>query len=102
MLEEPEKRRLDTEVLSPLDDLGEDRFPRTAQEIAEAVRRKDTKENKRTAEELGRIQDSLKGVLERMSDTEDFSDILHRLDSVLELHRRAIQTTRDRIKEAPK
>jgi len=97
MVAEAERRRYEAEIGAPLEDLGEDRIPRTAQEMAEAARRGSNAANQaRTKKELDQIQDALKGVLDRLADTEDFADVLQRLEGVLDLHRKAIGSTKER------
>jgi hypothetical protein len=102
MMDRTERGRFDAEVLAPLDDLGEERFPRTSRDIAGIEKAEDPrKESSRAQAELKQIQESLKNILDRLSDTEDFSDILHRLEGVLQLHRKAIDSTREKTASPP-
>jgi hypothetical protein len=102
MMDRTERTRFDAEVLAPLDDLGEERYPRTSRDIAGIEKSEDPrKESSRARAELNQIQESLKNVLDRLSDTEDFSDILHRLEGVLQLHRKAIDSTREKTAAPP-
>ncbi len=97
MMDRTERGRFDAEVLSPLDDLGEERFPRTSRQMTEVEKSQDPrKESSRMQAELESIQESLRNILDRLSDTEDFADILHRLEGVIQLHRKAMDSTREK------
>jgi hypothetical protein len=103
MLSDAEKRRFEAEVASPLGELGEERFPRTASELNRLSKPESGKESRaQTQKELEQIAEDLRGVLDRLQDTEDFSDVLQRLEGVLQLHRQAIHTTRERTGAPPK
>ncbi len=94
---EAERQRFDAEVTAPLDELAQDRLPRFASEMKDLARRENPRQEAgRVQAELERNAEMLRDVLDRLSDTEDFSDVLQRLEGVLDLQRKAISATRDR------
>ncbi len=98
---ETERQRFDAEVTAPLDELAQDRLPRAASELKDLARKENPRqEAPRVQAELERNAEMLRDILDRLSDTEDFSDVLQRLEGVLDLQRKAISATRDRAGSA--
>ena len=107
---EAEAKRFDAEVAEPLEELAKERVPRAAERIKEAARQANqgAQDPKKAEEdllaeqkELESIADRLREVLDRLADTEEFADVLQRLEGVLDLHRAVIKMTREKSKDAP-
>jgi hypothetical protein len=98
LMDETERRRFDDEVQAPLEELAEERLPRSARDLEAIPRASRPAEAVEEAEEdIRRMERALEGVVERLAQTGDFREILQRLESIIELHGKVIGGTRERL-----
>ena len=96
LMERSERERFEEEVTGPLEGLGEDRLPRSAEDIEAIPRSGNPQEEAARAEaEAQRIARNLRDVSRSLAGSEDFREILQRLESIVELQGKVISETKD-------
>ena len=98
LLDEAEQKRFDEEVRQPLEELNEDRLPKSAEDIQKASEEQEASEQERAEEalerEMQRIAESLDDVAKTLAGSGDFREVLHRLEAILEIQNQVIEGTR--------
>ncbi len=90
-----ESERFEEEIARPLEDLGENRLPRSAEDIESIPRSGNPQEDADRAEaEAEKISRNLKDVSRRLAGSGDFREILQRLESIVELQGKVINETK--------
>ena len=95
LMERSESERFEEEIARPLEDLGENRLPRSAEDIESIPRSGNPQEDADRAEaEAEKISRNLKDVSRRLAGSGDFREILQRLESIVELQGKVINETK--------
>jgi hypothetical protein len=96
LMERSESERFEEEVARPLEELGDDRLPRSAEDI-EAIPRSGNPQDEatRAEAEARKISRNLRDVSRNLAGSGDFREILQRLESIVELQGKVISETRD-------
>jgi hypothetical protein len=95
LMERSESERFEEEIARPLEDLGENRLPRSAEDIESIPRSGNPQEDADRAEaEAEKISRNLKDVSRRLAGSGDFREILQRLKSIVELQGKVINETK--------
>ena len=96
LMERSESERFEEEVTRPLEGLGEDRLPRSADDIESIPRSGNPREEAARAEaDAQRISRNLRDVSRNLAGSGDFREILQRLESIVELQGKVISETRE-------
>ena len=96
LMERSERERFEEEVTGPLEGLGEDRLPRSAEDIESIPRSENPREEAARAEaEAQRISRNLRDVSRNLAGSGDFREILQRLESIVELQGKVISETKE-------
>ena len=96
LMERSESERFEEEVTRPLEGLGEDRLPRSAEDIESIPRSGNPREEAARAEaDAQRISRNLRDVSRNLAGSGDFREILQRLESIVELQGKVISGTRE-------
>ena len=96
LMERSESERFEEEVTRPLEGLGEDRLPRSAEDIESIPRSGNPREEAARAEaDAQRISRNLRDVSRNLAGSGDFREILQRLESIVELQGKVISETRE-------
>ena len=96
LMERSESERFEEEVTRPLEGLGEDRLPRSAEDIESIPRSGNPREEASRAEaEAQRIARNLRDVSRNLAGSGDFREILQRLESIVELQGKVISETKE-------
>ena len=96
LMERSESERFEEEVTRPLEGLGENRLPRSAEDIESIPRSENPREEAARAEaEAQRISRNLRDVSRNLAGSGDFREILQRLESIVELQGKVISETKE-------
>jgi len=95
LMERSESERFEEEIARPLENLGENQLPRSAEDIESIPRSGNPQEDAERAEaEAEKISRNLKDVSRRLAGSGDFREILQRLESIVELQGKVINETK--------
>ena len=100
LLEPQEEERLADEVAEPLDELLEDRLPNVMADIEALPRADDVQNDVRKIQiELKKMAADLKAIAERLAGAGNMTEIIQKMELILELQRETIENTTKKIED---
>ena len=100
LLEPQEEERLEDEVAEPLDEILEERLPRVTADIEGLPRSDRLREDVREIQvELKKMSSDLKSIATRLAGAGNMTEIIQKMELILELQRETIENTTKKATE---
>lgn len=93
LAQDAETRRFEDEIAGPLRELAGGELPRSADALEEMAADPDADEIERGAERVRRLGEEVEELARALESTVDYRELLERLEGIVELHGRVIEST---------